>query len=64
MDVLTVAQHTTSDGAAWKAGASGLWAAGLADYTAEDGFAVDPDVRFSLFPEHSPSGGEEAEVEH
>lgn len=36
----------------------------LAADTAENGFVVDPDVRFSLFPEHSPSTGEEIGVEH
>ncbi|MES0838375.1 hypothetical protein [Nocardiopsis tropica] len=51
-------------GAAWKAGAGGLAAAGLADYTAEDEFVVDPAVRFSLLPEHPPSAGDEAEGEH
>lgn len=51
-------------GAAWKEGAGGIGAAGLADYTAEGEFSVDPAVRFSLLPEHSPSAGDEAEEEH
>ncbi|MGW9351752.1 hypothetical protein [Nocardiopsis flavescens] len=51
-------------GADWDASAQGLAEAGLATGTAEDGVAVDPDVRFSLVPEHSPSAGEEAEGEH
>ncbi|MGW8526979.1 helix-turn-helix domain-containing protein [Nocardiopsis sp. NPDC055824] len=51
-------------GADWDAGARGLAEAGLAAEAAEGGFAIDPDIRFSLFPGHSPSVGEEAEVEH
>ncbi|MFI6579370.1 hypothetical protein ACIBFB_26605 [Nocardiopsis sp. NPDC050513] len=39
----------------WNAGAQGLAEADLAADTAEGGFAVDPAVRFSLGPKHSPS---------
>ncbi|GAB3214212.1 hypothetical protein GCM10027294_52700 [Marinactinospora endophytica] len=51
-------------GADWSAGAEGLAAAGLAAVNVEGEFAVDPTVRFSLLPEHSPSAQEEREDEY
>ncbi|OOC53796.1 MULTISPECIES: hypothetical protein [Nocardiopsis] len=39
-------------------------AAGLAAHAVEGELAVDPAVRFSLLPEHSPSAEEETEEEH
>ncbi|MEE2045161.1 hypothetical protein Q7689_17550 [Nocardiopsis tropica] len=51
-------------GTDWSTGAEGLADAGLTAVTVEGELAVDPAVRFSLLPEHSPSAQEETEEEY